>query len=98
MQKSIDEVFEGQFMQPEITAKQTWYQVEDKWGETFLYPGDLFSKEEVAAEHEEAEVEELEGFGARLSASGYLDCTDWCVLDTEEEAEQYLIDTYGDDE
>jgi hypothetical protein len=39
-----------------------------------------------------------EGYGARLSAPGYLDCTDWSVFDTAEEAEKYLAENYPDDE
>ena len=34
------------------------------------------------------------GYGARLSAPGYLDCTDWVVFDTEQEAIDYLAETY----
>jgi hypothetical protein len=40
----------------------------------------------------------IEGYGARLSAPGYLDCTDWAVFDTEQEAEEYLDENYPDDE
>ena len=40
----------------------------------------------------------VEGWGARLSAPGYLDCTDWTVHETEEEAHEYLTDMYGDDD
>ena len=43
-------------------------------------------------------IEERKGFGARMSAPGYLDCTEWSVFDTEQEAEQYLDDYYGDEE
>lgn len=32
----------------------------------------------------------VEGWGARMSAPGYLDCTDWCVFPTREEAEEYI--------
>jgi hypothetical protein len=39
-----------------------------------------------------------EGYGARLSAPGYLDCTDWCVFETEQEARDHLEEAYGDDE
>lgn len=40
-----------------------------------------------------------EGYGARLSAPGYLDCTDWSVYATAEEAEAALQEQYdGDDE
>lgn len=43
--------------------------------------------------------ENIKGYGARLSAPGYLDCTEWSVFDTVEEAQAYLKDTYElDDE
>lgn len=45
----------------------------------------------------EAEAEYKEGWLARLSARGFLDCTDWTAHKSEEEAAQYLIDQYGDD-
>jgi hypothetical protein len=37
------------------------------------------------------------GYGARLSAPGYMDCTDWAVFDTIAKAEAYLDEMYGDD-
>ena len=43
-------------------------------------------------------VQEREGYGARLSAQGYMDCTEWAVFDTEEEARAYLDETYGDED
>lgn len=42
--------------------------------------------------------ENIEGYGARLSASGYTDCTEWAVFDTEKEAEEYLEEMYGEEE
>lgn len=41
--------------------------------------------------------ENFKGYGARLSAPGYLDCTEWTVFDTEEEAREYLAETYPED-
>lgn len=41
------------------------------------------------------EVERIEGFGARLSASGFLECTDWSVFETEEEAREHLEEAYN---
>lgn len=38
------------------------------------------------------------GYGARMSAPGYMDCTNWTVFDTEEEARAYLDETYGDED
>lgn len=42
--------------------------------------------------------ENVKGYGARLSAPGYLDCTEWTVFDTEDEARKYLEEMYPDDE
>lgn len=63
------------------------------------YPAELFTKEQVAKENDipVEDVEECEGWGARLSAPGYLDSTEWQVFDTEKEAREYLMETYGDD-
>lgn len=43
-----------------------------------------------------SEISYREGYGARLSASGYMDCTEWTVYDTEMEAIEFLIEMYGD--
>ena len=42
--------------------------------------------------------ENVEGYGARLSAPGYLDCTEWTVFDTPEKAITHLEENYPDDE
>lgn len=42
--------------------------------------------------------ENILGYGARLSAPGYLDCTEWSVFDTPEEAQEYLEEYYPEDE
>lgn len=44
---------------------------------------------------ESAEI--ISGFGARLSAPGYLDCTEWAVFDTEDEAVEYMDEYYSDE-
>jgi len=44
------------------------------------------------------EVSPKTGWLARLSAPGYMDCTDWTPYDTEEEAVEGLKEMYGDDE
>ena len=38
------------------------------------------------------------GYGARLSAPGYLDCTSWSLHKTRAEAEEFLNDMYGEEE
>lgn len=42
--------------------------------------------------------ENVKGYGARLSAPGYLDCTEWTVFATKEEAEEFLNEFYSEDE
>lgn len=101
------------FMQEEITDKQTWLEIDGSHGITFV-PMDVLSKEEFNAatltssnvsEHElnevfgkyyEGKVQDIcltVGYGAR-----YMDCTEWSVFDTEQEAQDYLTATYGDEE
>jgi hypothetical protein len=92
------------FMSYDITTKQAWWKVEDN-GTTF-YPCEYFSKAEVAKMHDlnlddedDAEqIDQIQGYGARLSAPGYLDCTEWGVYDTKAEAKAALDEMYGDDE
>jgi hypothetical protein len=40
------------------------------------------------------EISEVKGYGARLSASGYMDCTDWTVHSSVADAKEYLVETY----
>ena len=42
-------------------------------------------------------VSTTKGFGARLSAPGYMDATDWTVFPTLDEAKSHLVDMYGND-
>lgn len=61
-----------------------------------------FSEEEIAESalqytgesdaEDITEVSVVEGYGARLSAPGYMDCTEWSVYDTEEEAHAALAE------
>lgn len=39
-----------------------------------------------------------EGYGARLSAPGYLDCTEWTVFDSVDQANEYLNENFPDEE
>lgn len=41
-------------------------------------------------------IEIIDGYGARLSAPGYMDCTEWTVFKTQEQAQNYLNETYDD--
>jgi hypothetical protein len=92
------------FMEKQITAKKSWWKVETSMGTEFL-PVDLIGEEPTDSgtfeDYCEGQVqtwELIKGYGARLSAPGYLDCTEWAVFETKEEAEQYLEENYPDEE
>ena len=80
------------FMEPQITMRAAWWEVDSSEGIWFIMADEPLVPEQVP--NEWWTVELTWGFGARLSASGYLDCTDWCVFDTEQEAIDYLAETY----
>lgn len=43
-------------------------------------------------------IEVIAGYGARLSAPGYMDCTEWSIFNTPEEAQAYLNEHYPNDD
>lgn len=101
------------FMQQQIADKQTWLKIDGSNGTTYL-PIDalyqnrsaflLLSEEQQLAtcqvyyEGEAESVELVSGYGARLSAPGYLDCTEWSVFNTAAEAQAYLDEYYPEDD
>ena len=99
------------FMKKQVTGRDSWYVVDGPWGTEFV-PADIVGKvslrrqgREIPAgladycENREAyTIERRKGYGARLSAPGYLDCTPWAIFDTEREALDYLEEEYPDDE
>jgi len=74
------------FMEPEITEKQTWNLVEE-CGEYYYIESQYVTPSMTV-------TETIQGYGARLTAPGYLDCTDWEICDSVDEAREYLADTY----
>jgi hypothetical protein len=94
-------------MEPQI-VESDWYEVETTAG-TWFVPADLCT---VDLDEEEPDLSPLQdyvegrpmhaelrhGFGARLSAPGYMDCTEWAVFDTEDEAQAYLDENYPDED
>jgi hypothetical protein len=98
------------FMQPELVFG-SWVQVEgpcgtewvdaDLVGEVEDYTGPAIPIPEPLAAYCEnktaTEIKTVDGWGARLSAPGYLDATPWTVFETEEEAQEYLVEQQEDD-
>lgn len=98
------------FMEPQIIFGR-WVQVEGNIGTEFIdadlvgdvepYQGPAISIQEPLATYCEntkaTEIKVVAGYGARLSAPGYLDCTPWSVFPTEKEAQDYLDEQADDD-
>jgi hypothetical protein len=88
------------FMQPQIVFDD-WWKVEGQDGTTFL-PYDLVGPDPTPfsfAQYLESgkpaiTFEIVKGYGARMSAPGYMDCTPWTVFETEDQAKEYLKETY----
>ncbi len=95
------------FMQPAIYFG-TYYEVSANHGETYIVPADVSGVVKTygdLADYVEGKVDEPDtiaevkrGWLARMSAPGYMDCTDWSAHDTQQEAENYLNEYYGDDD
>jgi len=73
--KALLSSFSGQFMEPEIYEGDYVQTESDETGCTFMPAGRAF---DVAAD-EIASV--MHGILIRLSASGYMDCTEWEPMD-----------------
>lgn len=93
------------FMKREIIGPEKWLKGDAMDGGTQFVQASMFSKSQFAKElgykrpdlfcgeiGDFERIEEVYGYGARLSAPGYLDCTDWVVFPSEEEANDYLLD------
>ena len=78
------------FMEPQITNKINWWEIESGFGIS-VFEADC-RLENTQMPSGRWWVDLSTGHGARLSAPGYMDCTDWCVFDTEQEAIDYLAD------
>ena len=85
-------------MQPEITLKLYWYEVDGDFGTEYFESSFVTAKEarENYFGNDVYSVERIKGHGARLSMPGYMDCTEWSVFDTAEEAAEYLLEMYYD--
>jgi hypothetical protein len=99
------------FLEPEIVFGK-WIEVDGNQGTEFI-DADLVGEIEsyqgpaipVPAELSDycenrtvTEIKVIEGWGARFSASGYMDCTPWCVFETEKEAQAYIDEQTEEDE
>lgn len=86
------EVFEGEYYRVE-TSEGTWIVPADDAGDVGTY-GDLRDYVQGDIEEPDAVATPESGWLCRLSAPGYLDCTEWDAFGTEQEAREHLLDMY----
>ena len=81
------------FMVPFVSERQDWFSATDAEGRTFFFPSIATNAEEVRSWiGEGGSVATITGYGARFSAPGYLDATEWVVFDCEGAAAASLRD------
>ena len=83
------------FMEPQLTIKCAWWEIDSEEGVIFI-DGTSSLVPDMMPFGKWWTINLIYGYGARLSAAGYIDCTDWTVFDTEQEAIDYLAETYLD--
>ena len=88
------------FMKPHY-LKTRWIEIDGTQG-TRYYMTDWFTKASAVKDYKAYgdgiyEVNIIPGYGARLTAPGYLDATDWVVFDTLGEAKEYIEETFDVD-
>jgi hypothetical protein len=91
------------FMKPEIVCGVFW-SVENNHGESSLVPSDLVPNKptlkdfEPYVEGKPTEFTRKDGIFARMSAPGYMDCTEWDgPFPTRHAAELHLAEFYGEE-
>ena len=92
--EELEEAFKGQFMQPEVYHGDV-IELQYKNGESFCMPLEDYSPAMHSGVIESFTFSNR--YLARLSASGYLDCTESTMFDTEQEAIAFLINNYAED-
>jgi hypothetical protein len=89
------------FMQKQVTNRRTWWKVDGSEG-TMYFDCEDFTARQAAEAYDFPQavdtVEKVTGYGARLSAPGYMDCTEWSVWPSLAEAQADLDDMDGDDD
>ena len=83
------------FMQIQKTRKMRWFEIDGNHGIQWLPAEDAPELEGLSVDaarkyydgSEVWAVESVSGWGVRLSAPGYLDCTDWTVFEEEADAD-----------
>lgn len=94
--RTLDDFPDG-FMEPQVILDD-WAELTDSNGESMIVPAD-YMLDAIKDDPSLTLTDTLRGhYGARLSAPGYLDCTDWAVFADEQEAIDYILAAYYGDE
>lgn len=87
------------FMQQEI-VKGDWIEIDGSQG-VVAFPAEHYGVDQARAEYDGdifVVVTRKGAYGARMSAPGYMDCTDWMVFKTLKEARAALNEMFSDED
>lgn len=78
-----------------------WFEVDTIEAGTVTIPADCLDADNMRDFRKDGDAVSItyrtKKYGARLSAPGYMDCTDWDLFDTLEKAQAHIRDTYDVD-
>lgn len=75
------------FMQAEVTEKQFWWEVDGPNG-LYILPADYFTRKQAKEQYpgKAESSRKIKRYGVRMSAPGYMDCTEWELYTNKREA------------
>lgn len=83
------------FLKQDVAYEVDWYNLEEDSNlKALVYTLQDFVDADCSDIYE---LTLVEGWGGRMSAPGYTDCTEWTVLPDREDVEAVLEDMYGED-
>jgi hypothetical protein len=94
LEKQIEKLFENSFMKPYLYEGKFW-EIETTEG-TEIVPLDVESERQNLWQYVNGriilrgDIKKRNGYYCRLSANGYMDCTEWAGFKTKHDALEYL--------
>ena len=107
--EKVESEFRKSFMNPEVIYDD-WVEIESTLGTHYVagerYEGQgddavrIFNQfaiyTPITTAGQVCSARNMQGYGARLSAPGYLDSTEWAVFSTAQEAIEHLLESFGE--
>lgn len=92
------QIYQGRYFQVNTSAGLETVPCDVVGSRGLARPDDMLAFLEGVPDDPSETIQSEYGWIARMSAPGYMDCTDWTAHKTWGAASRYLSDTYGDEE